>query len=66
MQNAIEDLHNLMLATGTNDFGNVADSSYIAFIAGFESDLIWKSALGGSNDDAQVYYYLLQEFPPRG
>jgi hypothetical protein len=28
-KNALEDLHNLMLATGSDDYKNVADTSYI-------------------------------------
>jgi len=48
--NTLEDLHNLMLATGTDDFSTVADNSYIGRIA--RSGTNWASVLGGSNDDA--------------
>jgi hypothetical protein len=43
-----------MLATGTDDFSGVADASYLGFLSSLGSSLFWKSALGGSNDDAQV------------
>jgi predicted alpha-1,6-mannanase (GH76 family) len=50
--NTLEDLHNLMLATGTDDFSTVADNSYIGQLA-LNSNTDWNSVLGGSNDDAQ-------------
>jgi len=52
LKNTLEDLHNLMLATGTDDFSTVADNSYIGRIA--RSGTNWASVLGGSNDDALV------------
>jgi hypothetical protein len=52
-QNALEDLHNLMLATGTNDFGTVAEGSYLGKAA-LNSDTDWNSFIAGSFDDAQV------------
>ncbi|KAJ7262191.1 glycoside hydrolase family 76 protein [Mycena haematopus] len=51
--NTLEDLHNLMLATGTNQFGAVADQSYIGRSAQDSSTANWQNVLGGSNDDAQ-------------
>lgn len=53
MQNTLEDLHNLMLATGTDDFSAVADESYLGRAA-LNPATDWNSFLGGSNDDAQV------------
>ncbi|KAG2132645.1 glycoside hydrolase family 76 protein [Suillus cothurnatus] len=50
--NALEDLHNLMLATGSDDYKNVADTSYIGKAA-LEPNTDWAKFLGGSNDDAQ-------------
>ncbi|KDR66517.1 hypothetical protein GALMADRAFT_80600 [Galerina marginata CBS 339.88] len=50
--NTLEDLHNLMLATGTDDFATVADNSFIGRAA-LNSNTNWNSVLGGSNDDAQ-------------
>lgn len=52
-QNTLEDLHNLMLATGTNNFATVADTSFIGKSA-LDSSTNWASLLGGSNDDAGV------------
>ncbi|RDB16952.1 Mannan endo-1,6-alpha-mannosidase DFG5 [Hypsizygus marmoreus] len=49
--NTLEDLHNLMLATGTDDFATVADISYIGKAA-LNSNTNWQSILAGSNDDA--------------
>ncbi|GLB37100.1 putative glycoside hydrolase family 76 protein [Lyophyllum shimeji] len=49
--NTLEDLHNLMLATGTDDFATVADTSYIGRCAN-NANTDWNSVLGGSNDDA--------------
>jgi len=49
--NTLEDLHNLMLATGTDDFSTVADTSFIGRSA-LNSNTYWPSILGGSNDDA--------------
>ncbi|KAJ7045498.1 glycoside hydrolase family 76 protein, partial [Mycena alexandri] len=50
--NTLEDLHNLMLATGTDQFGAVADQSFIGKSAQDSSAAHWNSILGGSNDDA--------------
>ncbi|KAG2126318.1 glycoside hydrolase family 76 protein [Suillus clintonianus] len=50
--NSLEDLHNLMLATGFNDYENVADTSYIGKAA-LDPDTDWAKFLYGSNDDAQ-------------
>ncbi|EPQ57053.1 Six-hairpin glycosidase [Gloeophyllum trabeum ATCC 11539] len=50
--NALEDLHNLMLADGSDDFGDVADQSYIGKAA-LNSGTNWNDLLNGSNDDAQ-------------
>ncbi|KAF7361894.1 Mannan endo-1,6-alpha-mannosidase DFG5 [Mycena venus] len=50
--NTLEDLHNLMLATGTDQFGAVADQSFIGKSAQDSSTAHWQSILGGSNDDA--------------
>ncbi|KAF8893377.1 hypothetical protein BD779DRAFT_1467740 [Infundibulicybe gibba] len=49
--NTLEDLHNLMLATGTNDFSTVADTSFIGKAA-LNSATNWQAILNGSNDDA--------------
>ncbi|KAK7045586.1 hypothetical protein VNI00_007418 [Paramarasmius palmivorus] len=49
--NTLEDLHNLMLATGTDDFSSVADNSYLGRAAN-NANTNWNSFLGGSNDDA--------------
>jgi hypothetical protein len=54
-QNTIEDLYNLLLATGTNDFASVADNSFIGSSAK-NANTNWASILGGSNDDAGVCY----------
>ncbi|KAJ6499317.1 glycoside hydrolase family 76 protein [Mycena sanguinolenta] len=51
--NTLEDLHNLMLATGTDQFGAVADQSFIGRSAQDSSTANWQNILGGSNDDAQ-------------
>jgi len=53
LQNSLEDLHNLMLATGSDDYRNVADSSYIGNAA-LDPNTDWAQVLDGSNDDAQV------------
>lgn len=50
--NTLEDLHNLMLATGNDNYGAVADSSYIGKAA-LNSGTNWNSFIGGSFDDAQ-------------
>ncbi|KAJ6475349.1 glycoside hydrolase family 76 protein [Mycena vitilis] len=50
--NTLEDLHNLMLATGTDQFSAVADQSFIGKSAQDSSAAHWNSILGGSNDDA--------------
>lgn len=42
-----------MLATGTDDFSTVADTSYLGKQA-LNSNTNWQSVLGGSNDDALV------------
>jgi hypothetical protein len=52
-QNTIEDLYNLLLATGTDDFASVADNSFIGSSAK-NANTNWASILGGSNDDAGV------------
>ncbi|TFK44668.1 glycoside hydrolase family 76 protein [Crucibulum laeve] len=49
--NTLEDLHNLMLATGTNEFSTVADTSFIGKSA-LNPNTNWQSILAGSNDDA--------------
>ncbi|KAJ6593883.1 glycoside hydrolase family 76 protein [Mycena capillaripes] len=50
--NTLEDLHNLMLATGTDQFAAVADQSFIGRSAKDSSTANWNNILGGSNDDA--------------
>ncbi|KAG1766937.1 glycoside hydrolase family 76 protein [Suillus occidentalis] len=50
--NTLEDLHNLMLASGSDDYEDAADTSYIAKAA-LEPNTDWAKFLGGSNDDAQ-------------
>jgi hypothetical protein len=42
-----------MLTTGKDDFGTVADNSYLGKAA-LDSGTDWNSFLGGSYDDAQV------------
>ncbi|PPQ95018.1 hypothetical protein CVT25_000481 [Psilocybe cyanescens] len=49
--NTLEDLHNLMLASGTNQYSAVADQSFIGRSA-LNPNTNWASLLGGSNDDA--------------
>ncbi|KAJ3501330.1 hypothetical protein NLJ89_g9383 [Agrocybe chaxingu] len=49
--NTLEDLHNLMLATGTDEFSTVADTSFIGRAA-LNANTNWQSILAGSNDDA--------------
>ncbi|KAJ6625661.1 glycoside hydrolase family 76 protein [Mycena sp. CBHHK59/15] len=50
--NTLEDLHNLMLATGTDEFAAVADQSFIGKSAQNSDTTHWNSILAGSNDDA--------------
>ncbi|ETW78838.1 glycoside hydrolase family 76 protein [Heterobasidion irregulare TC 32-1] len=50
--NAVEDLHNLMLAAGTTTWASVGNTSRIGRAAQ-NSNTNWQSILGGSNDDAQ-------------
>ncbi|KAJ7647351.1 glycoside hydrolase family 76 protein [Roridomyces roridus] len=51
--NAMEDLHNLMLATGTNEFSAVADESWIGRNALQSSDTgFWNGIVNGAIDDA--------------
>ncbi|TFY60411.1 hypothetical protein EVG20_g7426 [Dentipellis fragilis] len=52
LQNAVEDLHNLMLAAGTTTWGSVGDTSRIGRAAENPSTN-WQDILAGSNDDAQ-------------
>ncbi|KAJ7652000.1 glycoside hydrolase family 76 protein [Mycena polygramma] len=53
--NAIENIHNLMLATGTDEFSSLADNSYLGRTAILQADTgisLWSSILDGSYDDA--------------
>jgi len=50
--NTLEDLHNLMLATGTDQFAAVADESYIGKSAQDSSTANWEAIINGANDDA--------------
>ncbi|KAJ7771922.1 glycoside hydrolase family 76 protein [Mycena maculata] len=53
--NAIENIHNLMLATGTDQFSTLADNSYLGRTANLQADLginLWSTIVGGSYDDA--------------
>jgi len=50
--NTLEDLHNLMLAAGINDYSSLADNTYIGQTAN-DPGADWESVLNGSNDDAQ-------------
>ncbi|KAH9487463.1 hypothetical protein JR316_0001539 [Psilocybe cubensis] len=52
-QNTLEDLHNLMLASGTDQYSAVADESFIGRSA-LNPNTNWASLLGGSNDDAGI------------
>ncbi|KAL0956602.1 hypothetical protein HGRIS_002739 [Hohenbuehelia grisea] len=56
--NTLEDLHNLMLAAGSNDFSTVADNSFLGRAA-LNPNTNWESFLGGSNDDAQWHILAL-------
>ncbi|KAF8200850.1 glycoside hydrolase family 76 protein [Pholiota molesta] len=49
--NTLEDLHNLMLATGTDQYGAVANASYLGKAA-LNPNTNWQSFIGGANDDA--------------
>ncbi|KII92374.1 glycoside hydrolase family 76 protein [Plicaturopsis crispa FD-325 SS-3] len=49
--NTLEDIHNLMLATGTDEWSSLADDSYIGSLA--EAGADWDGVINGSNDDAQ-------------
>nr|GAT56992.1 six-hairpin glycosidase [Mycena chlorophos] len=54
--NNIENIHNLMLATGQDQWSDLADNSYLGRTANLEYDLgisLWSDILGGSWDDAQ-------------
>ncbi|KAJ7725838.1 glycoside hydrolase family 76 protein [Mycena maculata] len=50
--NTLEDLHNLMLATGTDQFSAVAAESYIGKSAQNDAASNWNSIINGANDDA--------------
>ncbi|KAJ7785645.1 glycoside hydrolase family 76 protein [Mycena metata] len=53
--NAIENIHNLMLATGTDEFSSLADNSYLGRTAILQADTgisLWSTILDGSYDDA--------------
>ncbi|KAJ6569561.1 glycoside hydrolase family 76 protein [Mycena capillaripes] len=53
--NAIENIHNLMLATGTDEFSTLADNSYLGRTAILQADTgisLWSTLLDGSYDDA--------------
>ncbi|KAJ7151656.1 glycoside hydrolase family 76 protein [Mycena filopes] len=53
--NAIENIHNLMLATGGDQFSGLADNSYIGRTAILQADTgisLWSSILDGSYDDS--------------
>ncbi|KAG8213667.1 glycoside hydrolase family 76 protein [Butyriboletus roseoflavus] len=50
--NTLEDLQNLMLATGNDTYADIADNSYIGK-AGLDPLTNWDSFFGGSYDDAQ-------------
>ncbi|KIY53115.1 Six-hairpin glycosidase [Fistulina hepatica ATCC 64428] len=50
--NTLEDLHNLMLADGSNDFVYYENASYIGGLANEQSESAWSSAINGANDDA--------------
>jgi hypothetical protein len=58
VQNTVEDLHNLMLARGSDEFSSVGQQSTIGRAA--LSNANWQSILNGSNDDAGVSH---QKFP---
>ncbi|TFK66836.1 hypothetical protein BDN72DRAFT_961438 [Pluteus cervinus] len=49
--NAMEDLGNLMLATGSSDFGYMQDISTIGKLA-LDPNTNWPNVVAGSNDDA--------------
>lgn len=52
-QNTVEDIHNLMLATGNDDFSSLSTGAYLAKAA-LDSSTDWSSFIAGSWDDAQV------------
>ena len=51
LQNTLEDLHNLMLATGTDQYAAVANASFIGRSA-LNRATNWDALLGSSNDDS--------------
>lgn len=54
LQNAFEDLHNLMLGADIDTWSTIADGTFIgsAAVAGFSSAQ-WADLIAGANDDAQ-------------
>ncbi|KAJ7037474.1 glycoside hydrolase family 76 protein [Mycena alexandri] len=53
--NAIENIHNLMLATGTDEWSSLGDNSYLGRTAILQADTgisLWSTILDGSYDDA--------------
>lgn len=54
-QNAIEDLHNLMLAANSDKFSDVSRTSEIAKMALGGDATNWAQYFGESNDDPQVW-----------
>ncbi|CAK5265762.1 unnamed protein product [Mycena citricolor] len=50
--NTLEDLHNLMLATGTDQFSAVADQSFLGRSTQDTSAAHWQGIFNGANDDA--------------
>ncbi|KAF4567449.1 hydrolase 76 protein [Pleurotus pulmonarius] len=51
--NTFEDLHNLMLASGSNDFSSIADGTFLGRAA-LNPSTNWNNFIGGSFDDAQT------------
>ncbi|KAF8550204.1 Six-hairpin glycosidase [Imleria badia] len=52
--NTLEDLHNLMLASDCDNYGTIAENSYIGRLSLFDlTPAEWNLFLGGSFDDAQ-------------
>jgi hypothetical protein len=55
LKNILEDMHNLMLSTGNNDFNHTTGDTYIGSLPVLRDDLDkWDAIVDGSYDDALV------------
>lgn len=52
--NTIEDLHNLMLAAGTDTYASIDTTSTIGKDGAAANSATWSSLINGSNDDSLV------------